>query len=344
MGNCFASLFGRAKRPRSYFTGRYKDYNVGVEFDNLIEDETDVDNNREVLSKTEKDHLINKRFSKLVEDQRKVDAEIDAQLLEEEERTRLEEEAYIAAKKQAAKIAKQAKLLEEQKKKPISNGSVKSWVGDNGDWSMANEEDEDDFDSFLETVNARSENVRASVASLSATNSHTPHFHDALLVPVITTDMAWEEDPGIRGVMGTSVSAQVVTSTNHGPFQDSTSNLFSSQKSDFEWEADFVSAEMQAVPTASVNAAGDAAIKPKANGQVNFVDTKPDKKESANKNSFSITDEDDDEILDISHETIEKLPETKPVTSDDSRGKGTIEANAFDIDIDKFLEELDAEL
>lgn len=162
MGNCFASLFGRAKRPRSYFTGRYKDYNVGVEFDNLIEDETDVDNNREVLSKTEKDHLINKRFSKLVEDQRKVDAEIDAQLLEEEERTRLEEEAYIAAKKQAAKIAKQAKLLEEQKKKPISNGSVKSWVGDNGDWSMANEEDEDDFDSFLETVNARSENVRAS--------------------------------------------------------------------------------------------------------------------------------------------------------------------------------------
>lgn len=167
---------------------------------------------------------------------------------------------------------------------------------------------------------------------------HNPALHGCYVcLPVPPT--------GIRGVMGTSVPAQVMTSSNHGPFQDSTSNLFSSQKSDFEWEADFVSAEMQAVPTASVNAAGDAVIKPKANGKVNFVDSKPKTSESANKNSFSITDEDDDdEILDISHETFKRLPDARPVTNDDSRGKGTIEANAFDIDIDKFLEELDAEL
>ncbi|WP_411027039.1 hypothetical protein, partial [Salmonella sp. s55044] len=83
MGNCLASMFGRPKRPRNYFAGRYKDYNVAVEFDNLIEDDTEELNGSDMVSQTEKEHLINRLFSKLVEDQKKIDAEIDADLHEE---------------------------------------------------------------------------------------------------------------------------------------------------------------------------------------------------------------------------------------------------------------------
>ncbi|PIK33831.1 hypothetical protein BSL78_29349 [Apostichopus japonicus] len=243
MGNCLASLFGRPRRPRSYFTGRYKDYNVAVEFDNLIEDENDDGNEREVVSKSEKEHLINKQFSKLVEDQRRVDAEIDAELHQEEERTRLEEEAYIAANREAARIAKQAKRLEEQKrKKTTSNGSVKSWAGDNGDWSMANE-DEEDFDSFLQTVTARSANVRASVASLSQTNQHPTQILSPEPIPVTTSEFSWDEDAGVKWVpvrtegSPGSIPSQTHSSRKQDPFQDSTpSDLFSSQKTDSEWK------------------------------------------------------------------------------------------------------------
>lgn len=171
MGNCLKSCFGSVNTKRNkYFTGRYNNASIDIEFENLIEDD-DVQQNHAVLTDEEREFLLNRRYADLVQEQQKVDAKLDKELELEEENARLEEEAYHAARREAARATNQARALERQKRqnKTQSNGSAKAWLGgDTGDWEIATE---DDFETFLETVKAKSETVRASVASML--NNHT---------------------------------------------------------------------------------------------------------------------------------------------------------------------------
>ncbi|XP_022079114.1 AP-1 complex-associated regulatory protein-like isoform X2 [Acanthaster planci] len=164
MGNCLGTCFGsiRRKSKVNYFGGRYKEYNVGIEFESLIEDDLVQQSERAAITDSERDHLLNKRYSDLVKDQKRRDAEIDSELKKQEENIRLEEEAYIAAKRESARAALQTRAREPRRSRPVANGTAKSsWLGDNeSEWNVAGA-DEDDFETFLESVKARSQSVRA---------------------------------------------------------------------------------------------------------------------------------------------------------------------------------------
>ncbi|XP_022079207.1 AP-1 complex-associated regulatory protein-like isoform X3 [Acanthaster planci] len=185
MGNCLGTCFGsiRRKSKVNYFGGRYKEYNVGIEFESLIEDDLVQQSERAAITDSERDHLLNKRYSDLVKDQKRRDAEIDSELKKQEENIRLEEEAYIAAKRESARAALQTRAREPRRSRPVANGTAKSsWLGDNeSEWNVLWEKtsyepshglrkselkkkagaDEDDFETFLESVKARSQSVRA---------------------------------------------------------------------------------------------------------------------------------------------------------------------------------------
>lgn len=164
-----------------------------------------------------------------------------------------------------------------------------------------------------------------------------------LLIPV-SLDLI----SGLRGSPG-SIPSQTHSSRKQDPFQDSTpSDLFSSQKTDSEWEAEFVSAEKELVTTVAKDGSGDAPSASSLNGTLKDENATPLVKRP-DTNSFSITDEEDDLILDIEPENSEDLDSAIQNDTDvfdqvDPKNASTIEARAFDIDIDKFLEELDAEL
>ncbi|XP_038060504.1 uncharacterized protein LOC119731405 [Patiria miniata] len=171
----------KALHKNNYFSGQYKEYNVGIEFESLIEDELAQQSELATVTDRERDHLLNKRYSDLIKDQKKRDAEIDAELKKQEENIRLEEEAYMAAKQEAARAANQTRALDQRRSKPVANGvSKSSWLGDNeNEWNVLWEkipnesyslrktekkqkagDDEDDFETFLESVKARSQSVR----------------------------------------------------------------------------------------------------------------------------------------------------------------------------------------
>lgn len=165
-----------------------------------------------------------------------------------------------------------------------------------------------------------------------------------LLIPV-SLDLI----SGLRRSPGSIPSQQTHSSRKQDPFQDSTpSDLFSSQKTDSEWEAEFVSAEKELVTTVAKDGSGDAPSASSLNGTLKDENATPLVKRP-DTNSFSITDEEDDLILDIEPENSEDLDSAVQNDTDvfdqvDPKNASTIEARAFDIDIDKFLEELDAEL
>lgn len=149
--------------------------------------------------------------------------------------------------------------------------------------------------------------------------------------------------PGINGFQRNTPD-QTNPSRSQVSFQENAStDLFSSKKTDLEWEADFVNTEKEVVSTVPKDGSGDAGSIPHVEKQT--YSTPPST--PVTKNSFSITDEEDDEILDLQpggSEPFSAKQTDSEVLDTGTKNSGMIEAKAFDIDIDKFLEELDAEL
>ncbi|XP_071808490.1 uncharacterized protein [Asterias amurensis] len=258
MGNCLESCFGSVRKNKtSYFTGRYKEYNVGIEFESLIEDDLAQQAETNMVTDRERDHLLNKRYSDLIKDQKRRDAEIEAELKRQEDNVRLEEEAYNIAKRESARAARQTRALEQQRSKPIANGTAKSsWLGDNEtEWNVAG--GEDDFEMFLESVKARSQTVRANVAMLS----HQQEGHtNKLSHKDSTTGLEWdyEEEAGLAAIscpttQSSSVDDRLPLPTKKTPNSNS-EGLVSVQdapseqvESDSDWVPDFVGASLEGV-------------------------------------------------------------------------------------------------
>ncbi|XP_071808491.1 uncharacterized protein [Asterias amurensis] len=227
MGNCLESCFGSVRKNKtSYFTGRYKEYNVGIEFESLIEDDLAQQAETNMVTDRERDHLLNKRYSDLIKDQKRRDAEIEAELKRQEDNVRLEEEAYNIAKRESARAARQTRALEQQRSKPIANGTAKSsWLGDNEtEWNVAG--GEDDFEMFLESVKARSQTVRANagLAAISCPTTQSSSVDDRLPLPTKKTPNSNSE--GLVSV------------------QDAPSEQV---ESDSDWVPDFVGASLEGV-------------------------------------------------------------------------------------------------
>eukprot|EP00058_Branchiostoma_floridae_P016431 XP_002601919.1 hypothetical protein BRAFLDRAFT_86403 [Branchiostoma floridae] len=85
------------------------------------------------------------------------------ELQEQEEQLRIEEEAFYAAQREAARIAKQRKLLDQQQ--AAAKNGPKAWVGgDQDDWEVAG--GEEDFEKFLESVKQRALSTRQSMEEM----------------------------------------------------------------------------------------------------------------------------------------------------------------------------------
>ncbi|XP_030835838.1 endochitinase A [Strongylocentrotus purpuratus] len=226
MGNCLKSCFGSVKTKRTdYFSGRFNNSSIDIEFENLIDDD-EVQQNHAVLTDDERTLLQNRRYTDLVQEQQKIDARLDKELELEEENARLEEEAYNAAKQESSRATKRARLLEMEKKRlktQQSNGSTKAWLGDDaGDWEVATE---DDFEAFLDTVKAKSETVRASVASMLNTNTTPTTTNQAVtkqptspktspMVQASTPTSYQSVNPTSSGSAKTNLQSTVVTSSS----------------------------------------------------------------------------------------------------------------------------------
>ncbi|XP_041484994.1 AP-1 complex-associated regulatory protein-like isoform X2 [Lytechinus variegatus] len=301
MGNCLKSCFGKVKSKKTdYFSGRFNNSSIDIEFENLIEDD-DEQRNHDVLTDDERNLLLNRRYTDLVQEQQKIDAKLDKELALEEENARLEEEAYNAAKQEASRAAKRARLLEMEKqrtKSQQSNGSTKAWLGDDaGDWEIATE---DDFEAFLDTVKAKSETVRAS------------------------GKMSYYIKPGSK-------------SSNHHEDDDS----------DVEWEADFVSADSPSEPITITPQSSPAKLPTTQSIGSSNSTTIPSRHQpiktglpsSSRPNGSALANGQ----LPYKHE-VDKEIETS-LTEGKVKPKGGTNPvkpkKTLDIDIDKFLEELD---
>ncbi|CAH3143498.1 unnamed protein product [Pocillopora meandrina] len=195
-------------RGRTYRRARYSEKELSIEFENLIDEEDFNPRPRRILTETETELITQKRYNDLVEQQKKVDAEIDAQLSRREEDLRLEEEAYYEAKREAARVAKQARQMEEnkaskEKDKRVRRGfledsSLSSWLSDDGVSVDSNDLDVEDFDAFLEKVKARSLGGSSPFTSPTSTSPNAS-WEDALAQGVEATKIAGKSLDALNG-------------------------------------------------------------------------------------------------------------------------------------------------
>lgn len=195
-------------RGRTYRRARYSEKELSIEFENLIDEEDFNPRPRRILTETETELITQKRYNDLVEQQKKVDAEIDAQLSRREDDLRLEEEAYYEAKREAARVAKQARQMEEnkaskEKDKRVRRGfledsSLSSWLSDDGVSVDSNDLDVEDFDAFLEKVKARSLGGSSPFTSPTSTSTNAS-WEDALAQGVEATKIAGKSLDALNG-------------------------------------------------------------------------------------------------------------------------------------------------
>lgn len=204
-------------RGRTYRRARYSEKELSIEFENLIDEEDFNPRPRQILTETETQLISQKRFHELVEQQKKVDAEIDAQLSRQEDDLRLEEEAYYEAKREAARVAKQAKQMEEskvakEKEKRTRRGfledsSLSSWLSDDGMSVDSTELDVEDFDAFLEKVKARSLGTSPFASPTTTVPNGKAPWEDTLAQGVEATKIAGKSLDALQGLSPVDVVA-----------------------------------------------------------------------------------------------------------------------------------------
>ncbi|XP_006819893.1 AP-1 complex-associated regulatory protein-like [Saccoglossus kowalevskii] len=219
MGNCWDLCFGTTKsRTGSYLRNDYEGESLNIEFENLVEENDASDSQGSFILESERNHLMSRNYQKIVEDQRKLDEQIDEELNRQEGHLKVEEDAYIAAKKEAARVARQ-KRLEESKSKANGTGP-KRWLGENeSDWDVAG--GEDDFEMFLESVKARSLNppgngmdsVANAMTEKKVTEAEVLDLAREAVGEINTgLDLDWEED-----FVGAEISESDFVGSNDDP-------------------------------------------------------------------------------------------------------------------------------
>ncbi|NXP16651.1 AP1AR protein, partial [Scytalopus superciliaris] len=133
MGNCWAQwccgLFFRRDAGRlqrgggsKYFRTCSTGEHFTIEFENLVESDEGESpgSNHRPLTEEEIADLKERHYDSIAEKQRVVDLKLQSELALQEEKLRLEEEALYAAQREAARAAKQKKLLEQRRQQRIT--------------------------------------------------------------------------------------------------------------------------------------------------------------------------------------------------------------------------------
>ncbi|XP_028415524.1 AP-1 complex-associated regulatory protein-like [Dendronephthya gigantea] len=177
MGSCWSGFLAELqniRRPLDYIgrshQARSARYNVrdrgdGIEFDSLLsEDEYEIQTKprQKVITDEEATFINQKRYGDLAQKQKTVNEQIDRKLQKHEEDLRQQEEEFYAAKREAARVARQEKAknekgdrdnkTEENSKRILDDSAFASWLSDEDDEIDDHDLDTQEFEEFLQKV------------------------------------------------------------------------------------------------------------------------------------------------------------------------------------------------
>ncbi|XP_007895195.1 AP-1 complex-associated regulatory protein isoform X2 [Callorhinchus milii] len=167
MGNCWAQCFGLFRKEANriqrgggskYFRSSAHGEHFTIEFENLVEsDEGESPGaNPRPISEDEIQILQNRHYDSIAERQGMVDSQLQTELAAQEEQLRIEEEAFYNAQREAARAAKQKRLLEQQRLQKMKRRAKVAATPD----QQKGDGGEEDFESYLQNAKSQSEAFR----------------------------------------------------------------------------------------------------------------------------------------------------------------------------------------
>ncbi|NXK86015.1 AP1AR protein, partial [Formicarius rufipectus] len=207
------------------------------------------------LTEEEIADLKERHYDSIAQKQRVVDLKLQSELALQEEKLRLEEEALYAAQREAARAAKQKKLLEQRRQQRITQ---RAHAVNNGEFQSTVAEE--DLDPFLRNAKFQYEAFRSSRLSSDATVL-TPNTESSCDLMTKTKsvsgnddstslDLEWEDEEGMSRMIPMRERSRTeedilrAALKFHGRKTGSHPASASDDSNGLEWENDFVSAEV----------------------------------------------------------------------------------------------------
>ncbi|XP_067424318.1 AP-1 complex-associated regulatory protein isoform X1 [Emydura macquarii macquarii] len=268
MGNCWAQwccgLFWRREAGRiqrgggsKYFRTCSTGEHFTIEFENLVESDEGESpgSSRRPLTEEEIADLRERHYDSIAEKQRAFDTKLQSELALQEEKLRIEEEALYAAQREAARAAKQKKLLEQHRLQRIMQ---RAQTANNREYQSSVAEE--DFDSYLRNTKLQYEAFRSNRLSSDATilTPNTESSCDLMTKTKSTSgnddstslDLEWEDEEGMNRMIPLRERSKTEEDILRAALKFSSKKTGSNPTSasddsnGLEWENDFVSAEM----------------------------------------------------------------------------------------------------
>ncbi|XP_018615272.1 AP-1 complex-associated regulatory protein-like isoform X3 [Scleropages formosus] len=211
MGNCWVLCAGLIRRGTGriqkgggskYFRSRNAGGHYTIEFENLVEsDEEEIPQNcPRAISEEELGHLRAQQYTAISDKQTLIDERLQAELAEQEEKLRLEEEAQCAAQREAARLARARRQQEQQEQREKIDTDISSQRGHQNAMMM-----ESNPGAQLQSMKGQEEVMRSrslSRALPDQDNSGTEDTQQALVVQPgdhldgrpASTALEWEND------------------------------------------------------------------------------------------------------------------------------------------------------
>lgn len=225
-----------------------------IEFENLVESDEGESpgSSHRPLTEEEIVDLQERHYDSIAEKQKDVDRKLQRELALQEEKLRLEEEALYAAQREAARAARQRKLLEQEKQR-----ATQRYHPGSGDYQSAGPED--DFESCLRNMKSQYEVFRSSRLSSDATvlTPNTESSCDLMTKTKSTSgnddstslDLEWEDEEGMNRMLPMRERSKTEedilrAALKYSSKKGSNPTSASDDSNGLEWENDFVGAEM----------------------------------------------------------------------------------------------------
>ncbi|XP_036424513.1 AP-1 complex-associated regulatory protein isoform X1 [Colossoma macropomum] len=266
MGNCWTQCLGLFRREANriqrgggskYFRSSTVGEHYTIEFENLVEsDEGESSQScQRPINEEEIGHLKEQCYIAIADKQTLIDEKLNAELVAQEEKLRLEEEAIYTAQREAARLAKERKLKEQQ----LAQRSRGRAEAEGSGTHRKHRPSGGEFEVYLQSVKAQSEAFRSSRLS-SETNVVTPNTESSWDFTSKTRstnddatslDLEWEDEEGMNR-MGPAWERSKTeedilrAALRPGGKQLGSGPASASEDSNaLEWENDFVSAHAE---------------------------------------------------------------------------------------------------
>ncbi|XP_006872317.1 PREDICTED: AP-1 complex-associated regulatory protein [Chrysochloris asiatica] len=227
-----------------------------LKFENLVESDEGESpgSSHRPLTEEEIADLRERHYDSIADKQKYIDLKIQKELELQEEKLRLEEEALYAAQREAARAAKQRKLLEQERQR----AAQRYRLSHSGEYQSSGPDD--DFESCLRNIKSQYEVFRSSRLSSDATvlTPNTESSCDLMTKTKSTSgnddstslDLEWEDEEGMNRMLPMRERSKTEEDILRAALKYSSKKTGSNPTSasddsnGLEWENDFVSAEM----------------------------------------------------------------------------------------------------